>query len=788
MVTSSDVQIQIVNGEYTQDENGIRKFSGTVNYTVQAGTLPSGEKIDMKVVYSTTGGFQTFIQTIPKTLFDVSGSFNFSFFDSDPYEVLTENTMRANVFFWLRDTTIAVSPNVGTEQTLALPIISQNVTITFTDSSIGGFTTSVHVDEVGALITASKAQTDWTVALVNTPSPEQPPLATLSQLLQDIADLLFVEPPPENNISVEIRWTDGHAVGGVITNDEYINELIPFVSLTSATISNDQPTTNPTTISISDLLNQISSHQDIHDIPPSPLNRNTTVTFEDGHTVTGILIQSDFFAVLPQLETGEIPTFAETTDIANKTFIQFIQEVTAHRIEDEEPPVVLNVQGNITFDNFPNTINFILSQSQFNLFFIFAGGKAITVNVTDNVTTLPSHSNLQLQDLVNGVLNQPPPQNNISVGITFPDGHSLGGIVSTSDWLNLVLPVVNSTSASVTSTQNTPNPVTITASLLIDQINSHELADNPPLIINKNITITFDDGHTISEVLTNADFIIVTATISPPTHFTSSNTTTNPVSITAQQLILDINAHLDLDNQPVLDNFALNILFIDGSTLGQNIILTETELGLLQQSADNDDNWFIQNSVDSILPSVGLAFVQQLIAQRLADIFTENVLPTMVTTLLEQFTLKNGKDITGGALYGANANFGSFWFGKDITTIMTVKSEAGATLLLKENTLNFTETERDESITFVETLPLAQDKVTIEIVVWVSLLDPRPFASIKIQTIQNEAPDNCPMGQHRVDGVCIDDNIEVPLPNILTKVMGGIALLGTLALLGSKRR
>jgi len=77
-----------------------------------------------------------------------------------------------------------------------IDMISQNISITFTDPQFGGFNTSILISEVGDLLAIDDNR--WTVTLLPTPLPQNQPLTSLALLLNDIDDILtgIVPPPP----------------------------------------------------------------------------------------------------------------------------------------------------------------------------------------------------------------------------------------------------------------------------------------------------------------------------------------------------------------------------------------------------------------------------------------------------------------------------------------------------------------------------------------------------------------------------------------------------------------
>ena len=162
----------------------------------------------------------------------------------------------------------------------------------------------------------------------------------------------------------------------------------------------------------------------------------------------------------------------------------------------------------------------------------------------------------------------------------------------------------------------------------------------------------------------------------------------------------------------------------------------------------------------------------------------------MISQSIGAFTLKDGK-VTGKIIYIAESAFNSYYYNKPVTSVVQIKDQSGSTIKLKTNNLNFTETQRDETITINEGVG-DLNAVKIEFYVWKNVNEPIPFTLPKIDEIVADeiGLDPCPIGQHRdFNNKCVpDDPIVAGTTSLLGKFMGVTALIGTLALLGSKRR
>ena len=167
---------------------------------------------------------------------------------------------------------------------------------------------------------------------------------------------------------------------------------------------------------------------------------------------------------------------------------------------------------------------------------------------------------------------------------------------------------------------------------------------------------------------------------------------------------------------------------------------------------------------------------------------------TMVSQSVGAFILKDGR-VKGEILYIANQSFNSFYYNKSITSIIQIKSKSGVTIAIKSNNLNFTETQRDETI-FINESAGNFKELTIDFFVWDSPLSMIPFTETKqIQIVdETDVPDpdpfdpqppatTCPVGFHKdFSGKCVaDDPVgEIPRDKLIDTLKG--FLFGTVAL------
>jgi len=100
----------------------------------------------------------------------------------------------------------------------------------------------------------------------------------------------------------------------------------------------------------------------------------------------------------------------------------------------------------------------------------------------------------------------------------------------------------------------------------------------------------------------------------------------------------------------------------------------------------------------------------------------------MVTQQVINFNIINGRAV-GSIKFVATNNFNPHYFNKPIANIIQIKDPNGVNILttVKQNTLNFTETERDEIISYDEDVK-QNTRATVESFVWSSATAPTAFS------------------------------------------------------------
>jgi len=113
----------------------------------------------------------------------------------------------------------------------------------------------------------------------------------------------------------------------------------------------------------------------------------------------------------------------------------------------------------------------------------------------------------------------------------------------------------------------------------------------------------------------------------------------------------------------------------------------------------------------------------------------------MVTQQVINFNIINGRAV-GSIKFVATNNFNPYYYAKNIFNIIQIKDPNGANILtsVKENNLNFTETEREEVIQYDEDMK-GNTRATVESFVWSSATAPTPFSKMySIEISEAEPP------------------------------------------------
>ena len=106
----------------------------------------------------------------------------------------------------------------------------------------------------------------------------------------------------------------------------------------------------------------------------------------------------------------------------------------------------------------------------------------------------------------------------------------------------------------------------------------------------------------------------------------------------------------------------------------------------------------------------------------------ESITDNMITQQVINFNIINGRAV-GSIKFEVTNNFNSYYYGKNIVNLVQFKTPNGVTLLVKENRLNFTKTERDEIISYDESVS-ENTRIKVESFVWSSATRPTAFSKM----------------------------------------------------------
>jgi len=138
-----------------------------------------------------------------------------------------------------------------------------------------------------------------------------------------------------------------------------------------------------------------------------------------------------------------------------------------------------------------------------------------------------------------------------------------------------------------------------------------------------------------------------------------------------------------------------------------------------------------------LLPEV-FAEEQQVLTQE-EQFHKETITDNMVTQQVINFNIINGRAV-GSIKFVATNNFNPIYYSRNIVNIIQIKDPNGVVLLTKENRLNFTNTERDEILSYDEDVK-QNTRATVDSFVWSSATQPTAFSKkFTIEISEKEPP------------------------------------------------
>jgi len=121
----------------------------------------------------------------------------------------------------------------------------------------------------------------------------------------------------------------------------------------------------------------------------------------------------------------------------------------------------------------------------------------------------------------------------------------------------------------------------------------------------------------------------------------------------------------------------------------------------------------------------------------IAPTVDDSISTNMVTQQVINFNIIDGRAV-GSIKFVATNNFNPYYYNKEIINLVQFKTPNGVTLLVKENRLRFTQTERDEVINYNESIQ-ENTRITVESFVWEWIDKPAGAFSNKYEIKISEA-------------------------------------------------
>ncbi len=456
-------------------------------------------------------------------------------------------------------------------------------------------------------------------------------------------------------------------------------------------------TTVPVTHTVASIIAFAQGNQDI--------NFNVTVQAEDGATLNEILSLADKDEVVQRAGDFKAsvifsPTTASVTSIASFV-IQFME---THQKGLQQNFIVIVIAEN------ERQANEILSPLDkdtvvngvgiFNAF--VESATATNLNITSSAIFM-----LQFAEANQKVT----PLNNL-VEVIADDGFRIGGIIN-NDELNILQAGLFQFNATETH-EDTTLPINTTASNLLAFAEAHV-----KVVTNFIVIVTAENERKINEILSEnhkntllprLEEFNATATVEPTTLDTTSTVT--------------IVLQFARDNQKITQNWFEEVTAEDGA-IKTGVVNNEEHEALIFKVGGLGGT--VISSISTLdVDSTTVEFINFLKDHR-TPLPDDTVTPDMVT-ISPFLEIKIGSDrITGSSIFIAESAFNPFWYGKDILSFIQITFPDGSQIV-KENLLNFTETERDETINYDQNA-FGFSSAVVEFFVWTNDGTMRPFAT-----------------------------------------------------------
>jgi len=168
----------------------------------------------------------------------------------------------------------------------------------------------------------------------------------------------------------------------------------------------------------------------------------------------------------------------------------------------------------------------------------------------------------------------------------------------------------------------------------------------------------------------------------------------------------------------------------------------ETQIEELEEKIEHEQE--VEIAQIETEPEIIEPIIEEPVFEILPEVIAEpdsSITDNMVTQQVINFNIVNGRAV-GSIRFVATNNFNPYYYGHNIVNIIQFKDPNGANILtyVKENRLNFTETERDEVLNFDEDMH-GNTRATVESFVWSSATTPSAFSkTYSIEISEAEPP------------------------------------------------
>ena len=566
---------------------------------------------------------------------------------------------------------------------------------------------------------------------------------------------------PITNKLISVQAENGQTLNNIIVTQIDFDELVNVLPIFNAIIISQQDTTN-TANTLSVVVIEFASQNQI--IPPSTIFR-TTVTAENGNVLTRRISDIDLQVViagLPQFNATQTNELASPTSTINGTAIQLLDFAQANQLTQQAQ----SMDSLVTAEN-GATQTVVVTVADFNTL----QGSLLQWNATITgflVERNPTHSVLDVESFAQ--LNQIIPPNIIPVGSTTVNILNTSFKPITAQGENRVKGTVDIdlVSGGFTDTINLKSWITQIGDSI--EITVQNLSR---IIIPSDIGLfRFDDVR-----LTSAPFNIDGLEL----HTEARSGTTGQIIGTDSVIVPWQGTIPPKGCDEFTDNVLFDIGFGSDSHLVQGIITADDYCNIVRPVIIPPV--FLSKAFNVLTPvtKTGLQVVTEIETHLLEHIDT-GIEDTSVSIIPSDFELIDGR-LKGQIKYIANANFNPLYFGSEfhVGALVQYTGEDNINRFV-EQTLNFTETERDENQTINEN---AFGNRVLKVTFFVLSALNVPFAKSFGLTVSEGIPP-CPVGFHQENGVCIPD--EKPTGKVVEIIKGVFFGTMALALLSSRGR